>query len=73
MQPPVGFWDPAGFTADGCTENFAWRHQLERRHGRVSVLATMGYRPEITSKLPGYLSPVAGLTLADTSNALGAI
>ncbi|CAJ1328936.1 unnamed protein product, partial [Effrenium voratum] len=58
VQAPVGFWDPAGFTADGSTENFARRRQTELKHGRISMLATMGYiTPEITGKLPGYLSP----------------
>ena len=39
MQAPVGFWDPAGFTADGSTENFARRRQTELKHGRISMLA----------------------------------
>merc|ERR1712039_973443 len=43
-------------------------------HGRVAMLATMGYiTPEITGKLPGYLSPSAGLKFADIPNGLGAI
>merc|ERR1712027_208334 len=51
VQDPVGFWDPAGFTADGSVENFARRRQTEIKHGRVSILATMGYiTPEITGK-----------------------
>merc|ERR1712078_601927 len=74
VQAPVGFWDPAGFTADGSTENFARRRQTELKHGRVSMLDTMGYiTPEITGKLPGYLSPSAGLKFADIPNGLGAI
>merc|ERR1719263_1251160 len=73
-QYPVGFWDPAGFTADGSAENFARRRQTELKHGRVSMLATMGYiTPEITGKFPGYLSPSAGLKFADVPNGLGAI
>ena len=40
VQAPVGFWDPAGFTADGSTENFARRRQTELKHGRISMLAT---------------------------------
>ena len=70
----MGFWDPAGFTADGSTENFARRRQTELKHGRISMLATMGYiTPEITGKLPGYLSPSAGLKFADVPNGLAAI
>ena len=33
VQDPVGFWDPAGFTADGSVENFARRRQTELKHG----------------------------------------
>merc|ERR1712066_798696 len=74
VQDPVGFWDPAGFTTDGNVENFARRRQTELKHGRVSMLATMGYiTPEITGKLPGYLSPSTGLKFADIPNGLGAI
>merc|ERR1712084_123849 len=74
VQDPVGFWDPAGFTTDGNVENFARRRQTELKHGRVSMLATMGYiTPEITGKLPGYLSPSAGLKFADIPNGLAAI
>merc|ERR1712060_319916 len=74
VQDPVGFWDPAGFTADGNVENFARRRQTELKHGRVSMLATMGYiTPEITGKFPGYLSPSAGLKFADIPNGLAAI
>merc|ERR1719473_1892754 len=74
VQDPVGFWDPAGFTADGSAENFARRRQTELKHGRISMLATMGYiTPEITGKLPGYLSPSGGLKFADIPNGLGAI
>merc|ERR1712178_281846 len=61
-------------TSDGNAENFARRRQTELKHGRVAMLATMGYiTPEITGKLPGYLSPSAGLKLADIPNGLAAI
>merc|ERR1719361_2811702 len=74
VQAPVGFWDPVGFTTDGSTENFARRRQTEIKHGRVSMLATMGYiTPEITGKLPGYLSPSSGLKFEDIPNGLGAV
>eukprot|EP00438_Fugacium_kawagutii_P006685 Skav219097 [mRNA] locus=scaffold1574:159526:176924:+ [translate_table: standard] len=76
VQAPVGFWDPAGFTADGSVENFKRRRQMqtELKHGRISMLATMGYiTPEITGKFPGYLSPSAGLKFADVPNGLAAI
>ena len=74
VQDPVGFFDPLGFTSDGSAENFKRRRQTELKHGRISMLATMGYiTPEITGKFPGYLSPSAGLKFADIPNGLGAI
>jgi len=74
VQEPVGFWDPAGFTADGDVANFKRRRSVELKHGRISMLATMGYiTPEVTGKLPGYLSPSAGLKFADIPNGLAAI
>lgn len=74
MQAPVGFWDPAGLSADGSAENFKRRRQTELKHGRISMLAAMGYiTPEITGKLPGFLSPSAGLKFADVPNGLAAI
>ena len=43
VQDPVGFWDPAGFTADGSVEDFKRRRQTEIKHGRIAMLAAMGY------------------------------
>merc|ERR1719507_24470 len=74
VQEPVGFWDPVGFSADGDIASFKRRRTTEIKHGRVSMLATMGYiTPEITGKLPGYLSPSSGLKFEDIPNGLGAI
>ena len=38
-----GFLDRAGFTADGSVEDFKRRRATEIKHGRISMLATMGY------------------------------
>ncbi|CAE8588405.1 unnamed protein product [Polarella glacialis] len=74
VQAPVGFWDPVGFTADGSVENFKYRRSAELKHGRVAMLACMGYMtPEITGKFPGFLSPSTGLKFADIPNGLAAI
>merc|ERR1719399_2377924 len=62
VQAPVGFWDPIGFTADGDVAAFKRRRATELKHGRISMLACMGYMtPEIIGKFPGYLSPSTGL------------
>jgi len=74
VQAPVGFWDPVGFTQDGDVEAFNRRRGIEIKHGRISMLATMGYiTPELTGKFPGYLSPSFGLKFEDIPNGLGAI
>merc|ERR1712025_492093 len=74
VQEPVGFWDPLGFTADGDVKSFKRRRSVELKHGRICMLATMGYiTPEITGKIPGYLSPSAGLKFEDIPNGLAAI
>jgi hypothetical protein len=43
VQAPVGFWDPAGFTDDGSVVDFKRGRATEIKHGRISMLATMGY------------------------------
>merc|ERR1719188_1701822 len=74
VQAPVGFWDPVGFTRDGNEGNFKRRRATEVKHGRLSMLATMGYiTPELTGKWPGYLSKSMDLKFADIPNGLGAL
>merc|ERR1712063_216438 len=74
VQAPVGFWDPAGLSKDGDAEAFKRRRTTEIKHGRISMLATMGYiTPEIIGKFPGYLSPSKGLAFEDVPNGLAAI
>merc|ERR1719379_1571315 len=74
VQAPVGFWDPAGLSRDGDSAKFKRRRATELKHGRVSMLAAMGYMtPEIIGKFPGYLSPSMGLKFSDVPNGLAAI
>merc|ERR1712204_6605 len=74
VQEPVGFWDPLGLSADGDSATFLRRRESEIKHGRISMLATMGYiTPELTGKFPGTLSPSEGVSFADIPNGLGAI
>merc|ERR1712222_277994 len=74
VQSPVGFWDPLGLAADGNVERFQRRRETEIKHGRICMLATLGYMtPEITGKLPGYISPSEQLKFEDIPNGLGAI
>jgi len=40
---PLGYWDPLQLTADGNQEKFDLLRERELKHGRVSMLAVVGY------------------------------
>ena len=42
-QAPLGFFDPLGAVADGNKENFDRLRYVEIKHGRVAMLAVVGY------------------------------
>jgi len=42
-QPPLGFFDPLGLVADGDQEKFDRLRYVEIKHGRISMLAVVGY------------------------------
>merc|ERR1712025_1297421 len=72
VQAPVGFWDPAGLASDGNAEEFRRRRATEIKHGRVSMLACIGYIVPEYAKFTGDLSPSQGMKFADVPNGLGA-
>merc|ERR1719188_916573 len=72
VQPPVGFWDPLEFTADGDAAAFKRRRAVELKHGRVSMYACIGYFVPEYTKFGGYLSPSLGIKFSDVPNGLGA-
>jgi len=43
VQPPLGFFDPLGMLKDGSVEGFNDLREKEIKHGRVSMLAVVGY------------------------------
>jgi len=73
VQAPVGFWDPAGLSKDGDSEAFTRRRVTEIKHGRVSMLACLGYIVPEYFKWPGYCSPTLGVEFQTTPNGLAAI
>jgi len=73
VQAPVGFWDPIGLAKDGDAAAFLRRRETEIKHGRVSMLATIGYITPEFFKFPGLLSPSSGLTFQDVPNGLAAL
>ena len=42
-QIPLGFWDPLGIVEDGDKENFDRLRWVELKHGRIAMLAVVGY------------------------------
>merc|ERR1719399_1855249 len=70
VQPPVGFWDPAGFTSEGNKDEFFRRRCVELKHGRVSMLACIGYIVPEYVKFPGVISNSMGLKFEDIPNGL---
>merc|ERR1712060_556493 len=73
VQAPTGFWDPVGFTKDGDAAAFKRRRITEIKHGRVCMLAAMGYITPEFYKWPGFLSPASGLEFRDIPNGLAAV
>lgn len=52
--PPLGFFDPLGLCADGDKEYFDHLREVEIRHGRVSMLAIVGWLTTAAGvRLPG--------------------
>lgn len=69
---PTGFFDPLGLSNDIDQEQFdAWR-ALEIKHGRISMLAVVGYVVPEFYRWPGLVS-YDGTKFADVPNGLAAI
>jgi len=73
VQAPLGFWDPLGMSKDGDVETFKRRRETEIKHGRVSMIATIGYIVPEFFKFPGNLSPSKGIAFSDVPNGLSAL
>ena len=53
-QAPLGFFDPLGLVADGDQEKFDRLRYVELKHGRISMLAVVGYLVTAAGiRLPG--------------------
>nr|CAA38955.1 fucoxanthin, chlorophyll protein 2 [Phaeodactylum tricornutum] len=67
-QPPLGFFDPLGLVADGDQEKFDRLRYVEIKHGRISMLAVVGYLvQEAGVRLPGTID-YSGKTFAEIPN-----
>jgi hypothetical protein len=72
VQPPVGFWDPLGLSSNGDQGSFLRRREVEIKHGRISMIACIGYIVPEYFRWPGDLSPKNGISFADVPNGLAA-
>ncbi|CAK8995637.1 unnamed protein product [Durusdinium trenchii] len=62
--PPLGYWDPFGMMAFQDEEKFRRNRELELKHGRICMVATIGMIvPDLFGRFGGDLSPSMGLTL----------
>jgi hypothetical protein len=59
---PLGFWDPAGFCNDGKEETFDDLRGKELKHGRVAMIALMGFLGQGAGwRYPGFEGAPDGL------------
>jgi len=71
-QPPLGFFDPLGLVADGDEEKFARLRYVEVKHGRISMLAVLGFLvAEAGIRLPGNIN-FGGLAFSGVRNGFSA-
>lgn len=70
VQAPLGYWDPLGLSkpneqGDVDEELFFRRRVAEIKHGRVAMLACVGYIVPYFSKFPGSLTLDGSVPFAD--------
>jgi hypothetical protein len=71
-QAPLGFFDPLGLVSDGDQEKFDRLRTVEIKHGRISMLAVVGYLvQEAGIRLPGAID-YSGKTFASIPNGFAA-
>jgi hypothetical protein len=72
-QAPLGFYDPLGLVADGDQTKFDRLRFVELKHGRICMLAVLGYLvQEAGWRLPGNID-YSGLKFSDVPNGFAAL
>ena len=72
-QAPLGFFDPLGMVSDGDEEKFERLRYVEIKHGRISMLAVVGYLvAENGIRLPGDID-YSGTSFASIPNGFDAL
>ncbi|CEM24695.1 unnamed protein product [Vitrella brassicaformis CCMP3155] len=71
ITAPLGYWDPIGLAKDEETFNFYRRAEL--KHGRVAMLAMIGYAVPYFFKFDGWLATNPELKFADIPPGIDAV
>jgi hypothetical protein len=72
-QAPLGFFDPLGLVADGNQDNFDRLRFVEIKHGRIAMLAVVGYLvTEAGIRLPGAIA-LDGTQFSDIPTGFAAV
>ncbi|CAK0835355.1 unnamed protein product [Prorocentrum cordatum] len=64
---PLGFFDPAGFSKVGDEEGFRNLRTAELKHGRVAMMAALGFVAQQYIQFPGFESVPAGVGAVTTA------
>lgn len=73
VTEPIGFYDPLGLVADGNEEKFKRLRYVELKHGRIAMLAVVGYIATICgNRLPGNID-LSGTKFADIPSGFAAL
>eukprot|EP00614_Pseudopedinella_elastica_P000389 CAMPEP_0172605714 /NCGR_PEP_ID=MMETSP1068-20121228/25914_1 /TAXON_ID=35684 /ORGANISM="Pseudopedinella elastica, Strain CCMP716" /LENGTH=206 /DNA_ID=CAMNT_0013408183 /DNA_START=294 /DNA_END=914 /DNA_ORIENTATION=+ len=70
VLPPVGFWDPLGFSKQADQETFDRWRALEIKHGRICQLAVLGYIAPDIWRWSGEIAP--GIKFSDVTHGVRA-
>ncbi|CAE7465879.1 FCPB [Symbiodinium natans] len=74
VTPPLGFWDPLGLSKfddpEIAAQQFRRRRIVELQHGRVAMLACIGYIVPEYFRFPGFCAPSQSLAFTDIPNGL---
>jgi len=69
---PTGYWDPIGLSKNADQETFDRWRLTELKHGRVAMLAVVGYCVQEFARFPGDID-LHGTAFADVPNGLAAL
>jgi len=69
---PLGVWDPFGLSKSNPDKLERWT-AVEIKHGRIAMMATLGYISQACFRFPGYLSTSESVKFADLPNGIAGL